>query len=52
MTIVLEESNTEKQCSVVRSFLWANELNLKDIHEEIFPVRGASPSTERSRSIM
>jgi hypothetical protein len=39
MATVLEEYSTEKEHSVVR-FLWARELNAKDIHQEIFPVYG------------
>jgi hypothetical protein len=34
---VLEVCTTEEQRSVVR-FLWARELNVKDIHKEMFPV--------------
>jgi hypothetical protein len=40
MATVLEDYTTEKQCSVVRSFLWAKGLNTKDIHKEMFPVYG------------
>jgi hypothetical protein len=36
---VLEEFTTEQQRSVV-CFLWAKELNAKDIRKEIFPVNG------------
>jgi hypothetical protein len=36
---VLEEHITEEQHSVVH-FLWAKELNAKDIYKEIFPVYG------------
>jgi hypothetical protein len=35
MTTVLEECNTEEQLSVVR-FVWAKELNGKDVHKEMF----------------
>jgi hypothetical protein len=35
MATLLEEYTTEKQRSVAR-FLWAKELNAKDIHKEIF----------------
>jgi hypothetical protein len=35
--IVLEVYTTKEQRPVVR-FLWAKELNAKDIHKEIFPV--------------
>jgi hypothetical protein len=41
MTTVLEECNTEEQHSFVR-FLWAKELNAKNIHKEIFPVYGGN----------
>jgi hypothetical protein len=34
---VLEVYTTEEQRSVVR-FLWAKELNVKDIHKETFPI--------------
>jgi hypothetical protein len=37
MATVLEECTTEEQRSVVR-FLWAEGLNEKDIHKEMFPV--------------
>jgi hypothetical protein len=37
METVLEECATDEQRSVVR-FLWAKELNAKDIHKEMFPV--------------
>jgi hypothetical protein len=37
MATMLEECNTEDQHSVVH-FLWAKELNTKDIHKEMFPV--------------
>jgi hypothetical protein len=37
---VLEECNTEEQCSFMRFFLWAKGLNAKDIHKEMFPVYG------------
>jgi hypothetical protein len=37
MATVLEECNTEEQCSAVR-FVWAEWLNAKDIHKEIFPA--------------
>jgi hypothetical protein len=36
---MLEEHTTEDQRSVVR-FVWAKELNAKDIHKEMFPVYG------------
>jgi hypothetical protein len=39
MATVLEECITEEQRSVLR-FLWAKELNVKDIHNEMFPVSG------------
>jgi hypothetical protein len=39
MTTVLQECTTEEQSSVVRS-LWAQFLNVKDNHIEIFPVYG------------
>jgi hypothetical protein len=35
MGTVLEEYTTEKQSSAV-CFLWAKELNAKDIHKEMF----------------
>jgi hypothetical protein len=37
MTTVLEENSTEEQCSVV-VLLWANGLDAKGIHKEIFPI--------------
>jgi hypothetical protein len=39
MAIVPEEYPTEKQRSVLR-FLWARELNVKDIHKGMFLVYG------------
>jgi hypothetical protein len=39
MATVHEECITEEQRSAVR-FLWANELNAKDIHKEMFPTYG------------
>jgi hypothetical protein len=39
MATVLEACITEEQRSVVR-FLWAEGLNAKDIHKEMFPVYG------------
>jgi hypothetical protein len=39
MVTVLEECISKEQCSVAR-FLWANGLNTKDIHKEMFPVCG------------
>jgi hypothetical protein len=39
MATVLEGCITEEQLSVVR-FLWAQGLNAKDIHKEMFPVYG------------
>jgi hypothetical protein len=39
MATVVEDCNTKEQDSVVR-FLWANGLNAKDIHKEMFPVYG------------
>jgi hypothetical protein len=39
MATVLEKCTTEEQHFVVR-FLWAKELNAKDIHKEIFLVYG------------
>jgi hypothetical protein len=37
LATVLEKCNTEEQRSVVR-FLWAEGLNVKDIHKEMFHV--------------
>jgi hypothetical protein len=37
MVTVLEEYATEEHCSVV-CLLWANGLNEKNIHIEMFPV--------------
>jgi hypothetical protein len=37
MATVLEVRNTKEQCS---AFLWANGLDAKDIHTEMFPVYG------------
>jgi hypothetical protein len=39
MATVLEEHSTEDQRSAV-CFLWAKELNAKDIHKEMFSVYG------------
>jgi hypothetical protein len=39
MATVLEEHTTEKQRSIVR-FLWAKELNARDIHKEMYPIYG------------
>jgi hypothetical protein len=39
MTTVLEAYTTEVQHSGVR-FVWAEVLNAKDIHKEVFPVYG------------
>jgi hypothetical protein len=39
MATVLKVCTTEEQRSVVR-LMWAKELNVKDIHKEIFPVYG------------
>jgi hypothetical protein len=39
MATVLRDGTTEEQRSLVR-FLWANGLNVKDIHTEIFLVYG------------
>jgi hypothetical protein len=36
---MIDECTTEEQCSVVH-FLWANGLNEKDIHKEMFPAYG------------
>jgi hypothetical protein len=52
IAIVLKVYTTEKQRSILRFFLWVKGLNSKDIHKEMLPVSGASPSTERSGSIM
>jgi hypothetical protein len=39
MATVLEECATKEQsCGVC--FLWAKELDAKDIHKELFPVKG------------
>jgi hypothetical protein len=40
MATVLEECCTEEQLSILRCVLWANGLNVKDIHKEIFPLYG------------
>jgi hypothetical protein len=40
MATVLEECTNEELRSVVRFFLWAKELDGKDIHKEMFPVYG------------
>jgi hypothetical protein len=37
MATLIEEYITEEQCSLVR-FLWAELLNEKNIHKEMFPV--------------
>jgi hypothetical protein len=37
MATVLEKYTTEEQRSVVR-FLWAEGLNVKDIHKEMLPL--------------
>jgi hypothetical protein len=39
MVTVLEECTTKEQCCCAL-FLWAEGLNAKDIHKEIFPVYG------------
>jgi hypothetical protein len=39
MATALEKCTVEEQRSVLR-FLWANELNAKDIYKEMFPVYG------------
>jgi hypothetical protein len=39
MVTVLKGCTTEEQPYVVR-FLWAKELNAKDIHKEMFPLYG------------
>jgi hypothetical protein len=39
MTTVIEDGTTEERRSVVR-FLWAKELNAKDIHKQMIPVYG------------
>jgi hypothetical protein len=39
MATMLEEYTTEEQRSVVR-FLWAKELNAKDVHKEMLPIYG------------
>jgi hypothetical protein len=41
MATVLEECASEEQRSVVH-FLWAKELNAKDIHKEMFRVCGGN----------
>jgi hypothetical protein len=40
MATVIEECITEEQRSVVRFFLWAEELNAKDVHKEMITVYG------------
>jgi hypothetical protein len=40
MATVLEGYTTEKQCCVVRFFLWAKEINANNIHKEIFLIYG------------
>jgi hypothetical protein len=37
---MLEGCTTEEQRSLVRFFVWAKELNAKDIRKEMFPVYG------------
>jgi hypothetical protein len=39
MTTVLEEYTTEEQLSVVRFFLWENELYAKDVHKKVSCLR-------------
>jgi hypothetical protein len=39
MEIVLEDFTMEEQRYIV-SFLWTKELNVKDVHKEMFPVYG------------
>jgi hypothetical protein len=41
MATVFEDCTTEEEHSVVH-FLWAEGLNAKDIHKEMFPVYGGS----------
>jgi hypothetical protein len=48
MVTALEEYFTEEQRSVVR-FLWAKELNAKDLHKEMFPAYGGKCSSRRER---
>jgi hypothetical protein len=48
MATVLEECITEEQRSVVR-FLWAKELNAKDIHKQMFPVYGGKCLSRSAR---
>jgi hypothetical protein len=40
MVTILEECSTEEQNPVVCLFLSAKELNVKDVHKEMFPVYG------------
>jgi hypothetical protein len=40
MATVLEKCKTEEQRFVVRYFLWARGLNVKDVHIEIFRFYG------------
>jgi hypothetical protein len=47
MATFLEEYTTEEQRSLVR-FLWAKELNAKDIHKEMFPVYGGECLSRKS----
>jgi hypothetical protein len=37
MTTMFEECTIKEQHSLVR-FMWANGLNAKDIHKEMFPI--------------
>jgi hypothetical protein len=41
MASMLQVYTTEEKRSVVR-FLWAKQLNAKDIHKEMFPVYGGN----------
>jgi hypothetical protein len=40
MATVLEDCTTEEQRCIVRSFLWEEGLNAKDIHKEMLAVYG------------
>jgi hypothetical protein len=42
MATWLEECTAEEKRSVLRFFLWAKELYVKDIHKEMLPLYGVA----------
>jgi hypothetical protein len=49
MATVLEACTTEEHCSFVH-FLWAEGLNAKDIHKQMFPAYGGKLSCKAVHS--